>query len=101
MSVREATSPAEAINLTIESKSLPVEVNRKEKFATILIQNVEANHSTVNNNYSNGCLHFGMKSESFSPIEIIHSMVKSNCFSTVETKENFSSTVKLSFAHLH
>ena len=72
MSVREATSPAEAINLTIESKSLPVEVNSltfesdcsssvktKEKFATILIQNVEANHLTVNN--SNGCLHFGVK----------------------------------------
>ena len=55
---------------------------------------VEAYHSSVIAK-SNGCLHFGAKSESFSPVEIIHSNVESNCFSTVETKEKFkfSSTV--------
>ena len=42
---------------------------------------------------SNGCLNFEAKSESFSPIAIIHSTVESNCFSAVEKNENFSSTV--------
>ena len=31
-------------------------------------------------------LHFKVKSESFSAVEIIHLTVESNCFSTVETK---------------
>jgi len=109
------SSPVEALNLIVESKSLPVEVNNstielhlsveaKEKLAIIdskcgsLVEAnhstkcrslIEANHSTVN---SDDCLGFETKSELISSVESIHSTVESNCFSTLQSKENFSST---------
>ena len=75
----------------------------KEKLATIDLKCrslVDANYSTVKSNHLNGCLHFEAKSESFLTVDIIPSTLASSCFSTVETKENFSileHTTKLSF----
>ena len=83
------SSPVEALNLIVESISLPVEVNNstielhfpleaKEKLAIIDSKRgslVEANHSTVN---SNDCLGFETNSELISSVESIHSTVESS-----------------------
>ena len=95
------SSPVEALNLIVESKSLPVEVNNstielhlpvgaKEELAIIDSKCgslVEANHLTAN---SNDCLGFETNSESISSVESIHSTVESNCFSTFEPFESFA-----------
>jgi len=98
------SSPVEALNLRVKISlevnnstiELHLPVEAMEKLAIIDSKCgslVEANHSTAN---SNDCLGFETNSVSISSVESIHSTVESNCFSTFESKENFSSTT-LSF----